>query len=393
MARKKHSELAAGIFVLAALAVLVGVIVWLGGAEIFLPTKQKAVFFVKEQTGSVGLEAGGFVQIGDDQVGRIADIHFNPESGRTYYSAEIERGDFKIYADGEARVVAGLIGGARLIIINRGTEKKPLADANNPIELQGGLDQVMSDLASASHKVNQIADVIRKELNLEDPEAVLKKVHVVIDSLKSAAADVAKIAASIHLETDSENPEAVLAKVHRSVDDINKMTADARPKISDTLSAFRKYTKEDVAEILTKLRQANTELLKIAKDFSTVSQQAKEIVLLHRDNIDEMIDNMTQVSANLKAASKEIRRNPWKLLHKPDEKELRSQNIHDAARAFSNGAEQLDQALAKMTGLAKASPKGIPADDATLQKVRKQLEEAFAKFTKAEQALWKELSR
>ena len=169
MAKKKHNELAAGIFVLAALAVLVGVIVWLGGAEIFLPTKQKAVFFVKEQTGSVGLEAGGFVQIGDDQVGRIADIHFNPESGRTYYSAEIERGDFKIYADGEARVVAGLIGGARLIIINRGTEEKPLADANNPIELQGGLDQVMSDLASASHKVNQIADVIRKELNLEDP--------------------------------------------------------------------------------------------------------------------------------------------------------------------------------------------------------------------------------
>ena len=64
-----------------------------------------------------------------------------------------------------------------------------------------------------------------------------------------------------------------------------------------------------------------------------------------------------------------------------------------SARAFSNGAEQLDQAIAKMAGLAKAYPEGVPTDDPTLQKIRKQLQETFGKFSKAEQALWKELSK
>jgi methyl-accepting chemotaxis protein len=176
------------------------------------------------------------------------------------------------------------------------------------------------------------------------------------------------------------------------------MTADARPKLSDTLTAvrdtaqqIRKYTKEDVADLLAKLREVNTEILKIAKDFASVSSEVKEVVLLHRGNVDEMIDNMALVSANLKATSKEIRRNPWRLLYKPDEKELHSQNIYEAARAFVNGAEQLDQAVAKMTGLAKAHPEGIPSDDPTLLKVRAHLEETFGKFSKAEQALWKEL--
>ena len=84
--------------------------------------------------------------------------------------------------------------------------------------------------------------------------------------------------------------------------DINEMTADARPKLSDTLTAvrdtaqqIRKYTKQDVAELLANLREVNTEILKIAKDFATVSSEVKEVVLLHRDDIDEMVESTTSI--------------------------------------------------------------------------------------------------
>lgn len=400
MARKRRNELATGMFVILALTTLVGVIVWMGGGEIFRPTKQKVVFFLAEIAGSAGLETGNFVQIGDDQIGRIADIRFEPLSGRTLYTAEIDRDDFEVHSDGNAIVVAGLIGGARLVITHRGSDSAPLADDENPIELFGGINQTMADLASAAKKVNEIAGSILNEFDANQANAILPKVRKVIGSLESAAAKAAQIAANIQFETTQGEEKAAMGKIHRSIDHINKITADAQPKISDTLSAardtiqqIRKYAKDDIAEILTTLRQSNTELLKITKDFSTVSAHAKEIIVLHRDNIDEIIDNMAQVSANLKAASKEIRRNPWRLIYKPDGRELHSQNIYDAARAFSNGAEQLDQAIAKMTLLSKASIKGIPSDDPMLLKVRKQLEEAFGKFTKAEQALWKELNQ
>ena len=314
------------------------------------------------------------------------------------HKLDITRRDFKVHSDGKAKVAAALIGGAKLVIVDRGTQDAPLADIEHAVELTGGLDQTMADLSDAVGKVNEIADVIRRELDREQSGAILAKVHSVIDSLKAASQNVVEISANIRTETDPNVESSLIAKVHESVDDVKTMTADARPKVSEALTAvretaqkIRKYTDEDVADILTKLREVNTKILKITKDFAVVSEQTKQIVLVHRDNIDEMIDNMTQVSANLKATSKEVRRNPWRLLYRPEKGEFASQNIYDAARAFSNGAEQLDQALAKLSGLSKAHPEGLPTDDPEFQKVREQLKESFTNFTKVEQALWKEL--
>ena len=64
MPRKKHSELIAGLFVIAALAVLLGVVIWLGPG-LLRTTQQTAVFYVDEGSGSLGLEVGGFAQIND----------------------------------------------------------------------------------------------------------------------------------------------------------------------------------------------------------------------------------------------------------------------------------------------------------------------------------------
>jgi len=414
MARQRHSELAAGIFVIAALGILIGVIIWLGGADIFRPARQKAIFFAEEKAGSIGLLEGGFVLLGDDQVGKISTIRFDPDSGRTFYTAEIDRADIEIHSDGKAQVAAGLIGGSRLVIVDRGTKDAPLAGSDNPIEISGGLAQAMANLSAALENVT-------KQLDLENSDTILAKLKSAVDDvaeiaasiraqtdpendagvlakLSSTAADVKVISASLRDETDPANDKALLAKIHRSTDDINKMTADAKPKVSEALGHvrdaakdIRKYVKTDVADMLAQLRRINTNILKISTDFATISRQVKEVTLLHRDNIDELIDNMTQVSANLKAASKEIRRSPWRLFHKPDDKELNNQNIYDAARAFSSGAEQLDQAISKMTSLAKISPDGVAADDPTLLKAREHLKKSFENFVKVEQALWKEV--
>jgi len=397
MARRQQNELVAGAFVITALTVLVGVIIWMGGSGIFKPVKQQAFFFRNEADGGTGLLGGSAVTIGDDQIGKIASIRFDARTGRTYYLAEIERGDFKIHSDGQARAKSGLVGGSLLTIISRGSEQSPLADQDHPMEIAGGLDQAMADLSSAAQELSK---TVKAELSTDNPEALLRKVHDIIDSLGKAAVDVASVAANVLAQTNIDDKQAVLAKINRSVEDINAMTADARPKVSEALEnvravsgGIRGYVDKDVADILAKLRESNNEVLKITKDLSAVSGNIREMVLVHKDNIDELLDNMVAVSANLKAASKEVRRNPWRLLYKPDNQELHSTNIRDAAMAFSNGAEQLDQAISKLTNLAKASPQGVPADDPTLLKVRQHLQETFDNFSKAEDALWKEIKK
>jgi len=132
-------------------------------------------------------------------------------------------------------------------------------------------------------------------------------------------------------------------------------------------------------------------LQRTLSNIQALSEQLKQMVSVNEDNVNEILDNLAQVSANLKSASKEIRRNPWRLLYRPKKAELHSQNIYDAARAFSEGASELDQALAKLTTLTKAHPKGLPADDPQLTRIRKRIDEIFNKLTKAEESLWKAL--
>jgi len=423
MAHKRRSELAAGVFVIAALVLTFGVVVWLGPG-LLAGTRQRAVFYADSAAGSLGLQVGSFAQINDREIGQVAEIVWDPAAGRTLYYIDIRQDGVAIRADAKATVVSGLIGGTKLVLTDLGSSDKPLADAKNPIVLSGGLDQAMSDLADTARSLRTMADILKAQLQPDQANAVLAKVHALLDDLRKAGTDVAAIAAGIRKEfqaesgtllskvhrsvddinnitadvareTDAKEKDSLLAKAHRSVDDVNAMTADARPKLERTMTAvaetaekFRDYTRKDIADILAQLREANTEILKISKNFSAVSEQARQIVTLNRDNVDEMIDNLTQVSVNLKSVSKEVRRNPWKLLYEPKKDELNSQNIYDAARAFSSGASDLDQAIAKLKAVDPAS-----ADSETLQKIQKHLEETFTKFSEAEDRFWKEMQK
>lgn len=422
MAKSRKNELVAGMFVVLCLAALLGIVVWLGAGSMFKRSHQQAVFFVNEEAGSTGLAVGNPVQITDRLVGRISEIRPGPNATMLYI-ADIEAADVTIHSDGSAIPSVGLVGTGKLIITSRGSTDKPLADEANPVLLGSGLDQAMANIAAASEIIRQIAQTAQQEFNAASGTALLGKVHQVMQELASAAGnigqqvdaknagsliakvnasadDVNRLTSTLAGQVSTTNPAGLLAKVHRSTDDVNAMTADARPKVEKTLTAVQgaaeqveSISKKDVVAILSGLRQVTDKMLKISADLADVSDQAKSIVVMNRDKIDELIENMNLVSANLKATSKEVRRSPWRLLYRPEEKELHSQNIYDAARAFSAGAEKLDSALSRLDSLSKAKPAGVPSDDPELQNIRRQVEETFSNFTKAEQALWKELAK
>ena len=186
-----------------------------------------------------------------------------------------------------------------------------------------------------------------------------------------------------------------MAKVHTSIDDINHMTGQAKSRmpaivknVEVTTEKMREYVEYDLAELLISLRQTGTNILKLSQDFRELSQTSREIITMNRDNIDEMIDNMAAVSADLKAAAREIRRNPWRLLYRPKEGEVETQDLFDAARSFAVGAEQLDQALAKLKA---ADPETLGPEQ--MKRIRVHLEQSFERFNRAEQTLWKEMNK
>ena len=410
MARKQRSELTAGIFTILATVLLVGVVFWLGAADIFKPAAQEVWFYVELDKGQQGLKPGAQVTITDVEVGKIADVRLDLKSGRTFYIVKLFDDQLKVCSDARASVKTALVGGGAILQILDCGKCDTTAGKDNPIKIQpDDFTNALSKVDPLAKQIDALLKTITGEMDKARDGSAMHKIHAMMDVLEGALANIRK-------ELDAGNKIAMIAKLHQTVEHLREIAADAKPRVKSALTGvntmiasakprmdklldgagelvdeFKKLTKGDIATIITRLHDVSKHVLTIAGNFAKLSEGTADIVSVNRENIDEIIDNMGQVADNLKSASKEIRRNPWRLLYRPKKGEMHSQNINDAARSFSNGAAQLDQALAKLKGLAASHPKGVPADDPQLKKIAEQIKETFEKFTDAEKALWKEL--
>ncbi|MFI4871167.1 MAG: hypothetical protein ACIARQ_05090, partial [Phycisphaerales bacterium JB061] len=94
--------------------------------------------------------------------------------------------------------------------------------------------------------------------------------------------------------------------------------------------------------------------------------------------------NARLASDQLRLATIEIRRNPWKLLARPDTKELREELFYDAARVYATAASDLQDAGASLEAIL-ARPGG--ADEDEIRALTEELKSAMARYKQAEAGL------
>ena len=218
-------------------------------------------------------------------------------------------------------------------------------------------------------------------MNEKNKKSLLFSIKAVVAQLLIASQNISKMTTELGPEMDPKTKGTIAANLKETMSNL-----------ASTSENIDGYVKKDLGELLVKIREIANSVLKAANNLSVSSERIKQLLVVNYDNIDEMIDNMVLVSANLKATSTEIRRNPWRLFYKPDEKKMRSTNIYDAARAFDEGAQQLDIAVGKLKAIKQLDPKD-PATIEEVQRLRKHLLETFKNFQKVEDALWKEVSQ
>ena len=450
MAKKEHNTILAGLFALATIGIGLGVVLWLGASEYFRAGGREVYFYSPDDAGSLGLMEGSVVRIGGVQVGQVTGMQWQADQGRTLYVARLDNDKVVLRKGCQAHVEVPVIGTPFVVITDRGPAEKPEVTREAPVKLGvggfqgqlnaiagqvgeeldpkrkgsllfqvhavlGKIDDAMTNVQAATlairnetdvdktesllvmvkrsmRDLNSITGQIAHELDPSAQASVLTKIHATLNHVRN-------IAMVLQAQLTPGMKGGLLTKIHAILDEINQMATTAGPYVERTLKAItnsaeqvEKYVREDVGDILATLRKNNTKLLEILVDVSRITADAKELMVVHKEDIDSMIDDMTIVAENLKATSKEIRRSPWKLLKQPSEKEVRSENIYDAARAFANGASQLDQSIARLKALIKSKPNGVPKTDPTFLKLEAQLKKSVARFNKVEQDLWKELS-
>lgn len=397
MPKKKQNEVAAGVFVLLSLGTMLGVILWLGASQFLKSKGQIVTFYVHQSQGSTGLAEGAIVTYGDATIGRLYEIVPQDRLGRCLYRVQLERMDVALHAGGKARVASPGIGPSKIVVLDSGDPNAGPADDEHPIPLAGGIEQAISDFAETAQKAKEAVAAIQREL---DPKGgnLLGMVHNVVGYLESGGAKIVALADGMLKLVDAKDADSPVAKLNKSLGDVNDMTADAKPRVQQILESLASLSrrmdelvKKDVTEFLAKLQETNAEINTMSKNLSEASRQAKEMLAGNRESLDVMVENLTQVSANLKGMSEEVRRKPWLLLYKPTDKELREQSVNAAARSFAEGAAQMNRSIARLKGLIQGGE--VKADHPALQQLVKDLQERFSQYRKYEQALWEQLRK
>jgi len=115
-----------------------------------------------------------------------------------------------------------------------------------------------------------------------------------------------------------------------------------------------------------------------------VSGSARSILVGNRTRIDSIVASVKTTGDNLKAASAEIRRSPWRLLYKPNKGEMANLNLYDAARQFAEGANDMtDAATALRDALATTD-----VDEKQIRAMVGRLDKSFTNFQEVEKTLW-----
>lgn len=157
--------------------------------------------------------------------------------------------------------------------------------------------------------------------------------------------------------------------------------------IRDGQIVFRdELDKTDMAEMMEKAQNTLENLERISSDFVEVSGTAREIIVGSKPQIEMIMANAQATSVEMKEGMREIRWNPWRLLHNPTDRELRTQNLLTSARAFSSGASDLNAATGRLEGMLDAY-----GDNAELATLIKELRASIEKFDQAERQFYKRL--
>jgi len=183
---------------------------------------------------------------------------------------------------------------------------------------------------------------------------------------------------------------------------LRDLLGDTTPDIRGTMANLNKTTgtlkdklppaMDKADALLAKLNTTLDNAQGALKDLTATLQNAKEItgslrsvVVQNRTRFDDMIRSAKAASDNLKFATEEIRRSPWRLLYKPAPNEMGNLNLYDAARQFAEGANDLNDTAGALRDLINNNPNADPAE---VKRLMDKVDQSFSNFQQVEQKLW-----
>jgi ABC-type transporter Mla subunit MlaD len=431
----EHDNFKAGLFVLVGLILGATVIFVLGDWSSLMERKQQVKVYFTLDDGLQGLKTGATVTVGDQAVGSVAGIEDHMSAGEgdaeprvvgKIVTIEIPQ-RYKLYWNAQIELVAPPLGsGTRLNIASVGNGDRYDPDAPLPasavpaifvargIAWQGPPGAIPGSIAGSTLTRNFVADLGIEELQKQQIRDIIANVQVLTGKLRE---DVPVITTKVRGMMDKFEPVVgTMGEALGNVRDVTATVKESTPrwiaridgittKADETLGTVQtlvtdkaptiRATLDNVHDITAKVKETNlqqiTDALEQGKQALSNAREAtanmRDMVVGQRPVLERALANAQLTTDQLKLAAIEIRRSPWRLLYKPKDQELETDNLYDATRSFSLAAGALDSAAQSLRAVAQ-HPDAAAND---LGPMLDHLEKLFGRFEEAEKAFWEAL--
>lgn len=301
-----RNEIAAGIFVLLCILLLLGLIFKAGNfRESLQPKKEVLVKFSHAR----GIKSNSPVYYAGVQVGKVSDIIID-ENDNVRLTLELDEGT-NVKRDSQIKIAASVMGETYIDIIPG--EGIPL----KPGEILEGEDasiaQQLEDL------VNTIKDLVESEQISSSLDNLDKTLQNIADVSDVIAKDKDKIG-DIILNLDSS-----MANISMITDSLDETIEEITSKANKVLSNIAEMTDEEQIEKIDK----------ITEDIVEILEENKKSIREITRNIESITDNLYILSADLK-------RHPWKIIRKTKEEDVEKYALKDAIIRLREAQENLE---------------------------------------------------
>lgn len=271
--------------------------------------------------------------------------------------------------------------------------------------------QLVNRILVSLRDINALTAELRTQLDPREQATLMYK-------LQEMMSDLAATTGSIRAQMASDDGATILGKLLAALDtvqaalaDAQGMIADNRPVVRATFENVRGVTQqlneqvlpavvreldpEKTGALLNQLHAGMTQLNASLANVQEITSNGRTLLLTNRPALETTINNLQEMSTQLRLTSEEVRVAPWKLLYRPTDNESRQAEVFAAARTFAEAATELDQAAGRLKAVVEAAPAGVERviADEELEQIRTALRSAFTRFQRAESYLWDELNR
>ncbi len=427
--RNQSNHFLAGVFVIAAILASVVVIIVLSGVLDTMGTKQYTLRFALGANIG-GLQPGAEVRVGGRRVGVVESVEFVEGAQGAIEGIDVGMRiaqDIRIAEDALAYLELPLLGTQGVINFPdlgtgsalaeggtlRGALAPPtfLAQAGYGDEEKANLQSILANARSFSEKLDGVADrtvgaIDGASATIDDARVVVSNVRTDWENLWRGRID----SITANIDETTEKAPAIADDLQQRIDDVEVLFSKARTYLDDnkdnvdaaianardTTENARAFSERLNGELTDRfvdiLNTGKAELEKAGDSVATVGEFIDE----QKPSLRKSLGNFRLASDQLRDTLIEVRRSPWRLIYRPDMRELEYELLYDAARSYAGAVSDLRAATESMQvilsqgGLSPEEAEGLldrmnraydgyqEAEDLFLERIAQEAEEAQA---------------